>query len=297
MQPSSSTQQPHIAHSYTVEPIAFVRTEFRRKYDAPRQPAPEHSIQGDKEQGDKEQQQNEQQHGVVEFLRHRNFEQALADLQGMERVWLVYIFHHNLSHWKPKVLPPRGRTKRGVFATRAPYRPNPIGLSLVKIKEIRGLQMFIGNCDVLDGTPILDVKPYLPEYDSFPDSATGWWGKERTKEQEYMIEMSAQASEQCTFLLGHGISAVEKMCAVLRRDPHPHPYQRVKVLGEIDGETYYEIARQDWRLRYCIREERVLVRECRSGFFPEAIPPNAAVHQAFWERWTDNDGRVHTTVW
>ena len=112
--------------------------------------------------------------GFIELFPHCNYEQALEDLTGFERVWLLFVFDRN-ANWKPKVHPPYGIDRKvGVFASRSPYRPNPIGLSAVELVKIEGLKVFIRNFDLLEGTPILDIKPYIPEADAFPDSKAGW---------------------------------------------------------------------------------------------------------------------------
>ncbi len=99
---------------------------------------------------------------------------CLQDLAGFERLWIIYDFHLNKT-WKPKVRPPRGADKkRGVLATRSPYRPNSIGISCVRLKSIEGRQILCTEHDLLDQTPILDVKPYLVQADCFPDSKQGW---------------------------------------------------------------------------------------------------------------------------
>ena len=112
--------------------------------------------------------------GFVELFPHRNFEQALEDLSGFARIWLIFVFDRNHT-WKPKVFPPFGADRKvGVFASRAPYRPNPIGISAVELVKIEGLKVHIRNFDLLDGTPVLDIKPYISEADSFPGSPAGW---------------------------------------------------------------------------------------------------------------------------
>jgi tRNA (adenine37-N6)-methyltransferase len=268
--------------SYTFTPIGTVKTEFRKKYDAPRQPLE------DAEQSSK---RVVAQDGVITLFPHLNYEQALADLAGFDRIWVLYVFHENLrgekAHWKPKVLPPRGHVKRGVFATRAPYRPNPIGMSVVNLKQIRGLQVFIGNCDLLDGTPILDLKPYLPEYDSFPASKTGWWDEERAAEQSFIIEISAQAAQQLAFLAEHNVHLLEAVQHILERDPFPHPYHRITRIDELfaseqhNEKSYYELAHKDWRLRYSIQDYYINIYEVRSGYTADTLPPNMPLHQAF----------------
>jgi tRNA (adenine37-N6)-methyltransferase len=94
--------------------------------------------------------------GEIRLNSGMGFEQAVEDLEGFERIWIIYQFHHN-SEWKPKVMPPRGpRIRRGVFATRAPYRPNALGMSCVRLVKVDGLRVIVEGHDLLDGTPVLD---------------------------------------------------------------------------------------------------------------------------------------------
>jgi hypothetical protein len=87
---------------------------------------------------------------------------------------VVFWFHQNKG-WRPKVLPPRSTSgRKGVFATRAPYRPNPIGLSALKLEKIEGLILHVSDVDMLDGTPVLDIKPYVPYTDAQPAARSGW---------------------------------------------------------------------------------------------------------------------------
>jgi tRNA (Thr-GGU) A37 N-methylase len=92
----------------------------------------------------------------------------------VERIWLLFVFHNN-SNWKAQSSPPVAPNRKiGVFATRSPYRPNPIGLSCVELVKIEKLKIYVRNFDLLDNTPILDIKPYIPYSDSFPDALGGF---------------------------------------------------------------------------------------------------------------------------
>jgi len=92
----------------------------------------------------------------------------------MERIWILAHLHLNQGY-NAKVMPPRGpKKKRGLLATRAPHRPNPIGLSAVTLLGVKGNKLSLGPCDLIDGTPILDIKPYIPYADAFPDAKAGW---------------------------------------------------------------------------------------------------------------------------
>ncbi|UFS70333.1 tRNA (N6-threonylcarbamoyladenosine(37)-N6)-methyltransferase TrmO [Geomonas sp. RF6] len=100
-------------------------------------------------------------------------EKVVQDLSGFERLWLIFDFHRN-DGWKSSVKPPRGGPKRGVLATRSPHRPNSIGLSAVELVSVEGKTLHLRGVDLLDGTPVLDIKPYVPYADAFPDSRAGW---------------------------------------------------------------------------------------------------------------------------
>ena len=99
---------------------------------------------------------------------------ALKDLEGFDRIWVIAWLHLN-KHWNPLVQPPRGpKIKRGTLATRAPHRPNPIGLSAPKLLYIENNMVFVEGIDLLDQTPILDIKPYVTYCDAFPNIRSGY---------------------------------------------------------------------------------------------------------------------------
>ena len=163
-----------------LKPIGILQSKLKQRYETPRQ--------GILAKGT---------NAVIQLYPKNNFNQALKNLDGFDRLWIIYQFHLNKG-WKPLVSPPRHtRTKVGVFSTRAPYRPNPIGLSCVKLEKIEGLKIFISESDILDSSPVLDIKPYLPYSDSFPGSATGWVKNEMDNTYEILIEEKARKlSEQ-----------------------------------------------------------------------------------------------------
>jgi len=97
----------------------------------------------------------------------------MADLEGFSHLWVLFWCHH-AEGWNHKVVPPRDDVPRGLFATRAPHRPNPIGLSVVELRRIHRREIHIGAHDLLDGTPVLDIKPYVAAYDSVPEARAGW---------------------------------------------------------------------------------------------------------------------------
>ncbi len=106
----------------------------------------------------------------------QNFEMALRDLDGFERIWVIFQFHEN-EGWRPTTrppVPPKGKDRVGTFASRSPYRPNPIGLSCVRLLKIDGLTLYVDEADLLNETPVLDIKPYIPMADAFPEAKAGW---------------------------------------------------------------------------------------------------------------------------
>ncbi len=118
--------------------------------------------------------------GTVEVL--PQFAAGLRDLEGFERIWLLF-WCDRAREAKLEVTPFRDNQTRGVFATRAPSRPNPIGLSCVRLLGIEGAILRISDVDMLDGTPLLDIKPYLPDCDVFPAERTGWYANARERIQ------------------------------------------------------------------------------------------------------------------
>lgn len=215
---------------FSVTPIGYIRTPYRRKYDAPRQPRIDDRVDD----------------AVVELLPHKNFEQALADLEGCQRVWLITWMHKAIG-WKPRIQTPRDRTKRGVFATRSPHRPNPIGLTCVELISVKGRVLKVRGTDLLDGSPILDIKPYVAYADSFPDSSLPWVDG-LTDVPLYVVVWpdSAQPLDQ---------EQMSHVMRVLSFDPLPHPYRRIT--SETDGT--YTLAVQEHRIHYRIDNNKVIV--------------------------------------
>ena len=114
--------------------------------------------------------------GRIVLNEGQNFEMALRDLDGFERIWVIFQFHEN-EGWRPTTrppVPPKGKDRVGTFASRSPYRPNPIGLSCVRLLKVEGLTLYVDEADLLNGTPVLDIKPYIPMADAFPDAKAGW---------------------------------------------------------------------------------------------------------------------------
>ena len=119
---------------------------------------------------------------IGEIVLERDYVDALADLIGFDRIWVIYAFH-KATPFKHRIVPYRDTVERGLFATRAPCRPNPIGMSVVKLEGIEENVLRISGVDMLDGTPVLDIKPYVPDFDSYPNSKAGWLDLKRASRQ------------------------------------------------------------------------------------------------------------------
>lgn len=262
--------------SLSLQPIGIINTPYTEKYHAPRQPgvASEPTV------------------GIITLFPHCNYEQALSNLEGFERVWIISWFHKN-SDWRPKVLPPRsGRERKGVFSTRSPHRPNPIGLSLCKLLEVSGRTLRVENPDLLDGTPILDIKPYLPYVEAFPQSRTGWLESiEENDSGPYTVELNSRAAEQAEWLkTKFDIHLIERATDTLSQDPFPHASRRITI--HPDGG--FVMGAKSWRIRYDVIEQRVLINSISSGYPQEAInaidPKGEQLHDQeahveFYRRW------------
>lgn len=146
---------------FTYRPIGFLRSPYARRIDAPHQS----TVVAGTETGAAATATLE----LEEWLD----EKVIQDLGGFERLWLIFAFHLS-EGWRSNVKPPRGGPKRGVLAIRSPHRPNAIGLSAVELVMVAGRTLHLRGVDLLDGTPVLDVKPYVPYADAFPGSRAGW---------------------------------------------------------------------------------------------------------------------------
>jgi len=151
------TQDTH----FTYRPIGILRSPYTRRIDAPHQS----TVVAGTETG-------ELATATLE-LQDWLDERVIQDLNGFDRLWLIYAFHRS-EGWRTTVKPPRGGPKRGVLATRSPHRPNSIGLSAVELIKIEGKTLHLRGVDLLDGTPVLDIKPYVPYADAFPEAKAGW---------------------------------------------------------------------------------------------------------------------------
>lgn len=199
----------------TLTPIGVVRSCFPDKFGIPRQanlvPAAR---------------------GRLVLMPPFDREEALHGLDGFSHIWLIFVFHAAIADgWRPTVRPPRlgGQRKVGVFASRAPFRPNPLGLSAVEYRgaerTAEGLVLHLAGLDLLDGTPVLDIKPYIPYADSHPEARSGF--AQDPPGRNWEITFSDTAQRQLTAADPDGSRQLRDLIIqILQQDPRPGYMER-----------------------------------------------------------------------
>ena len=259
-----------IKKRYEFEPIGLLHTGLRWRYEAPRQAGFSDAK------------------ARIELYPGRGFEQALEDLAGFERVWVLFVFHLNAT-WKPKVMPPYAPENRkyGVFSTRSPHRPNPVGLSCVELEGVDGLTVYLNRCDILDRTPILDIKPYIPAVDAFPESKAGW--RDELVLTEWKHEFSPVARAQMDWISERTGLDLANFCAVQLKYVPFNP-ARKRIEQSPDGT--WAIHCRTWLIVYRADAENhvLLFESVSSNYTPDELAPGApdpyadkAFHRAFRE--------------
>lgn len=267
-----------MSDSLTLTPIGFIRTGKRVKFQARHQPA-----------------EDQEESNILELLPGANYEQALRDLEGFERVWLLWWFHRNTT-WRPLVLPPRGPAqRRGVFATRSPHRPNPLGMTPVRLLGVKGRRLILGPCDLVDGTPVFDIKPYVPAYDAFPGAKAGWIDEvdaELAEPPRFTVGLSALAEEQARWLRENwNVDFTARLVELLARDPSVH---RTRRITQRDAGARV-IGCGAWRAVFGVEGEAVRVTALEPGFPLRFLTrpgyedvPDREAQMAFLSRWPES---------
>jgi tRNA-Thr(GGU) m(6)t(6)A37 methyltransferase TsaA len=266
-----------MTHDMVFHPIGVIRTPYREKSETPRQPGAN----------------GESVLARVILRPGKNFEQALKDIEGFERIWLLTWFDRS-AHWKPQVLPPRSKKKHGVFATRSPHRPNPLGLTLCRLLEVKGRTLVVENPDLLDQTPVLDIKPYIPYADAFPSARCGWVEEEAgDRGRGYTVRVRRAAADQFAWLREHyGVDLEQRARTVLAGSPFPHPYRRIKA-GPGRNMT---LAVRSWRVIFRVEGTTVQIERVQSGYSSAAVAGggkadlhDGIAHAAFHKKWSGQE--------
>ena len=219
--------------AFVLRPIAYIRTDFSSKFGIPRQSGLAET------------------RGEIVFTPEYQNEDALRGIDDWEFLWLVWVFHEAIREtWSPTVRPPRlgGNERMGVFATRSPFRPNPIGLSSVRLLEVRhtkeyGSTLLVSGADLMDNTPILDIKPYLPYTDAHPEARAGF-----TDDKEFhtlLVEIPPELAHSLP------IGLLEPLKSVLSQDPRPHYHA--------SAERIYGFLYAGYEVRFNVKEDTLTV--------------------------------------
>ncbi len=219
-------------------PIAHIRTDFPEKFGIPRQSGLVESLTGT----------------IVMEPAYRNPD-AFRGIEGFSHLWLIWQFSENIRDtWSPTVRPPRlgGNTRMGVFATRSPFRPNHLGLSAVRLLDYTvdrkwGPVLTVAGADLMDGTPIFDIKPYHPQADAHPEASGGFTQINR----DYTLDV--EIPEPLLALVPP--EKREALRGVLSQDPRP-PYQH-------DPERLYGMSFAGLSVRFRVEGNTLIVQEIR----------------------------------
>lgn len=226
---------------FSFQPIGWIQSCFPEKFGIPRQPGlvPE-------------------ARAFLRLLPPYDQSEAFRGLDSFSHLWLIFVFHKCYERpWKATVRPPRlgGNQRMGVFASRSGFRPNPVGQSVVKLiglhKRQGGLRLELGGADLLDGTPVLDIKPYLPYVDAIPDAEAGYAPEAPTT--KFRVEFAPQAEQACSALDPTRYPDLQRLITgLLALDPRP-------AYKEGDDPKPYGMRLWDLNVRFRYRQDRIEV--------------------------------------
>lgn len=231
----------------TLTPIGIIHSPFKEKFGVPRQPGIATAARA-----------------TLELLPPYDREEALEGLAGFSHIWVVFVFHATAAQgWHPTVRPPRlgGNTRVGVFASRSTFRPNPLGMSVVELdgfgREDDKLLLHIKGADILDGTPVLDIKPYVPYADSIPNARGGF--ADSAPETRLAVQFTAEAEAQLAARALAHPELRELIAQVLGADPRP-AYRDDEAAERIYGMRLF-----DFDLRWRVEGNSAVVVELRES--------------------------------
>lgn len=223
-----------------ISPIAYFKSPLKTKFGLPKQSGLAQSLQG-----------------KIVFTPEWRDAEALRGMEGFDYLWLIWAFSANKhkatgTTVRPPVL--GGNTRMGLWATRSPYRPNNIGLSAVKIEQIEydsaeGPVIHVSGADLMDSTPIFDIKPYVPYADAFPDARSGFTGIDKIKTLQ--VDIPQEIEQQ----LGSALTTTLK--EVLALDPRPQYHH--------DVERVYGMAFESYDIHFKVDNEKVQVISASSS--------------------------------
>ena len=222
---------------FQFEQIGVIRSPYKEKFAVPRQPGLVESASGE-----------------LHLLAPYNQADAVRGLEAFSHLWVIFVFHQTMEGgWRPTVRPPRlgGNARMGVFATRSTFRPNPVGMSLVELKGIvcqkDNVVLQLGSLDLVDGTPVVDIKPYLPFAEALPDATASY--AQHAPVAEMAVGFTPEVEQQLLMLEKRYPLLKTFIGEVLAQDPHP-AYRK----GEETGKTY-AVWLHDFNVRWRVTAE------------------------------------------
>lgn len=230
---------------FTLSHIGIIHSPFKEKFGVPRQPGIAAAARA-----------------TLELLPPYDREEALEGLAGFSHIWVIFVFHATGPQgWRPTVRPPRlgGNTRVGVFASRSTFRPNPLGLSVVELdgfgREHGKLVLYIKGADILDGTPVLDIKPYVPYADSLSGARGGF--ATNAPESRLTVQFTAEVEAQLALQGAEHPDLHELITQVLGADPRPAYHD------DAAAERIYGMRLYDFDLRWKVEDGAAVVVELR----------------------------------
>ena len=236
---------------YHYPPIGVMRSCFKEKFGAPRQ-----SLMLDKAWG------------IIKLNKDKDYLAAVEQLDSFSHIWVLFVFHsRGEGAWRPKITPPRIELENrvGVFSSRSPHRPNPIGMSAVKLDRIDrsakdGIEIHCSGVDILDGTPILDIKPYLPYADSIPNANSGWASEEI---ERHPVSFSEESITWLKKKSGEKFSEqLQLFEQVLSLDPRPTSQRKANpIASPISHGLVFRFRMLDLDIEWKIEQGRIFVQQ------------------------------------
>jgi tRNA-Thr(GGU) m(6)t(6)A37 methyltransferase TsaA len=231
---SNTRQTTHDAQNFKFDAIGVIESPYQEKFAIPRQP---NLVSAAK--------------GKVVLVGDANNHELVRDIEQFSHLWLIFVFHGTQEQgWKPLVRPPRlgGNVKTGVLATRSTFRPNPIGMSVVKLDKVttekKQTILHISGLDLLNGTPIIDIKPYVPYSDAIIDADAGF--AQEQPDAALFVVFSDQAQTDLIKYQQRDSELGLLIEQVLKQDPRP-AYKRGKTDDKVYGMSLYDLNIQ-WQL-------------------------------------------------
>jgi tRNA-Thr(GGU) m(6)t(6)A37 methyltransferase TsaA len=233
----------------------------------------------------------------IKFTNAEEYFPMTKDLEGVEYIWLIFVFHLNINkNIKPLVNPPFAPESRkyGLFATRSPYRPNPIGMSAVKLLRVTKEGLYVANSDLLDGTPILDIKPYIKQADCFPNAKCQW--RDALSLETFNVTASQLFSEQAKVIFTLSkLNLIEFANTQLKFEPLNKHKKRVKAVDK--DNNLYTLGCRTWQLYFSLDKENkaILLKEIYSNYTLDELALDSFdkyndkdFHRQFIEKYPNN---------